>query len=155
MLEPANHSFALASVCLCANAMILRFDNTKARETSCAIGQRWGRQELDSRVVAISQGSRRGSRAAARRLTLLQRDKRIRTWGAAAVGSQLEGRNFRKKGRGVLDGESLKAKTATLAREIEAGWRQLKGVSWKARTAQLIGEVVGLWISHFCVQYLA
>ena len=42
----------------------------------------------------------------------------------------------------MLDGESWKAKSATLAREIGGGWRHLDGVSWKARVAQLVGEVV-------------
>ena len=61
----------------------------------------------------------------------------------------------------MLDGESWKAKIATLAREIGAGWRQLEGVSWKARIAQsvgevavgevAVGEVVGLWISRCCI----
>ena len=65
----------------------------------------------------------------------------------------------------MLDGESWKAKIATLAREIGAGGRQLEGVSWKARIAQsvgevavgevavgevAVGEVAGLWISRCC-----
>ena len=41
----------------------------------------------------------------------------------------------------MLDGESWKAKIATLASETGAGWRQVEGVSWKARIAQLVGEV--------------